>query len=99
MLKVFPATYNHEKQKVPLINQWQTKATDDPVQIKQWTEFFRDRIQLWGAPCGSVNGIVVLDVDLKNGQDGLNTIKTMGLDLPKTWWQTTPSNSWRKRYN
>lgn len=90
-MKVFPATYNHEKQKVPLINQWQTKATDDPEQIKQWQEFFRDRIQLWGAPTGNINGIVVLDVDMKNGKNGLETIKSMGLEIPETWYQTTPN--------
>jgi len=91
VLKLFPATYNHEKQKVPLIMGWKEKASSDPDQIKQWQEFYRDRIQLWGAPCGPTNGIVVLDVDIKNGVNGLETIKSMGLELPETWWQATPS--------
>lgn len=93
-LKIFPACYNHENQKVPLLQGWRDKASNDPKQIQQWQEFFRERIQLWGAPCGPENGIVVLDVDVKNGQNGLETIQSMGLHLPETWYQQTPSGGY-----
>lgn len=98
MLKLFPATYNHEGQKIPLINGWRQKATSDPDQIKQWQEFFRDRIQLWGAPCGSENNIIVLDIDVKNNVNGFDTIKQMNLDLPNSWRQKTPSGGYHLFY-
>lgn len=91
MLKLFPATINHENQKVPLIIGWKDKASDNLDQIKQWQEFFRDRIKIWAAPTGPVNNIIVLDVDVKNGKNGFDTIKSMGLEIPPTWYQSTPS--------
>lgn len=91
MLKVIPITLNHEGQKVPLIMGWQSKSSNDPDQIKQWQEFFRDRLKFFGAPCGPTNGIVVLDVDVKNGKNGFDTIKSLGLEIPETWYQATPS--------
>jgi hypothetical protein len=91
MLKVVPITLNHEGQKVPLIMGWKEKCSSDPEQIKQWQEFFRDRLKFFGAPCGAVNNIVVLDIDVKNDQNGFDTLKLLNLDLPKTWWQATPS--------
>jgi len=93
-LKVFPATINHEGQKVPLINHWREKASNDPVQIRQWLEFFKDKIKFFGAPCGPENGILVLDVDLKHDQNGIDTINSMGLELPETMWQQTPSGGY-----
>jgi len=88
---VFPASINHENQKVPLINQWRTKASNDPEQIKQWGEFFRDRLKFYGIPCGKQNGIIVLDVDVKN-KNGFETLKKLNLEIPKTLYQRTPSN-------
>lgn len=90
-LKVFPVTVNHEGNKIPLINQWKLKASNDPDQIKQWQEFFRDRIKLWGCPTGSINGFMALDVDVKKS-NGFETLAKNNISIEPTWWQATPSN-------
>lgn len=91
--KVFPAGINKEGQKVPLINGWQTKASNDPEQIQQWKEFFRDRLKFFGIPCGPDNGVMVLDVDVKK-ENGLETIQKNNLIIPETIWQQTPSKGY-----
>lgn len=96
-LRVFPATINHEGNKVPLINGWQTKSSNDPEQIRQWSELFRDRIKFWGAPTGSINGIMALDVDVKK-ENGMDTIKAAGFELAPTWWQQTMSGGYHFIY-
>ena len=88
--KIFPATINHEKQKVPLINQWRNKSSNDPNQIKLWQEVFRDRLTFFGIPCGKQNGILVLDIDVKN-KNGFETIQKLNLPIPDTLYQRTPS--------
>ena len=85
-LKIFPATII-EGQKVPLIRGWREAATTDPAQIKLWQDQFRDRIQLWGAPCGSINGFFALDIDVKT--NGFQTVIDNGFHIPNTTWQRT----------
>ena len=88
--KVFPAHLTRDGQKVPLISGWNEAASNDPAQIKLWQELFRDRIHFWGVPCGAVNGIFVLDIDVKK-VNGWNTLKEMGVMIPNTLRQDTPS--------
>lgn len=93
--KVFPAYYNHEGQKVPLLKgvNWRTAASNDPEQIRLWQEIYRDRIKFWGVPC-SENGIFVLDVDAKkptNDACGWDSLKELGIITPNTLIQETPS--------
>lgn len=89
MFKVFPATLTPDGRKVPLIKGWQEQATDEPEQIKLWQDIFRDRLKIWGVPCGPVNDILVLDVDVKGG--GLDTLKNLEGQIPLTFAQRTPS--------
>lgn len=89
MFKIFPATLING-QKVPLIKGWNELATDDPVQIKLWQDQFRDRITFWGMPCGIVNGVVALDVDVKK-VNGFESLKKLGYEIPNTVYQQTPS--------
>lgn len=84
--KIFPA-WIVEGRKVPLIKGWNESATTDPEQIAMWQNLLRDKLQIWGIPCGSVNDILVLDFDAKDG--GLETLKT--LQLPETLNQRTRS--------
>lgn len=86
MFKIFPATI-HDGRKIPLIKGWQEQATDQPETITLWQNIFRDKLKLWGVPCGPTNGIFVLDADVKTG--GLETIKT--LVIPATMSQRTMS--------
>ena len=88
--KIFPATINNEGQKLPLIKNWYELASNDPAQIKLWQELFRDRIKMWGMPCGEVNGIFVLDIDVKKA-NGWESLKKLNYVIPPTLSQNTPS--------
>ena len=62
-------------------------ATKDETAIKKiWTAFPSARI---GIATG--NGLIVLDVDSKNGKNGYETLKSLGLEPPLSMWQATPS--------
>jgi len=86
MFKVFPATLMNG-QKIPLIKGWQEAATTEASQIKQWSEQFRERLAFFGVPCGNINHILVLDIDIKTG--GWDTIKNNNLVIPDTLSQKT----------
>ena len=89
-LKIFPATITQDNKKIPLIDSWEQKATNDPNQIRIWQEQFRDRIKLWGAPAGA-NGLFVLDIDVKGEKNGFESLKNLGITIPQTAYQRTPS--------
>lgn len=91
MFKIFPATITNEGSKVPLIHNWNELATNDPQQIQAWQNQFGAAIRLWGIPCGSKNGIVAVDIDVKNGKNGFKSLEKEGLVLPPTMSQTTMS--------
>lgn len=42
-------------------------------------------------PCGPQNGITVIDVDRKNGVDGIASLRALGVDLPCTDVVSTPT--------
>jgi len=92
MFKIFPATLIYDKpdqppRKVPLIKGWKENATNNPEQIEAWKQEFGDRIKFWAVPTGTLNGILVLDVDVKGG--GTETI--LKYRLPLTMSQKTLS--------
>lgn len=92
-LKVFPATIINEGgklKKVPIIKSWAENASNDPNKIAEWQATFGDQIKLWGAPTGRINGIVAVDVDIKNG-DGFQSLRDNNLITPPTITQTTMS--------
>ncbi len=88
--KIFPATLNSEKQKVPLIRGWNENASADPEQHKAWQNQFGTLLHFWGVPCGSANGIYALDIDVKK-VNGWDSLKRLNLTLPETLRQDTPS--------
>lgn len=88
--KIFPAHLTKEGQKVPLITGWHEKASNDPVQIREWQNTFRERIHFWGIPTGAINGIVALDIDVKK-VNGWDSLKNLGFNPPPTLQQNTPS--------
>jgi len=96
--KIFPATLMPDGdriQKVPLERGWQTKATKDPETIALWQSLHRDRIKMWGVPCGKDNNILVLDIDVKDAaKNGLTTLHKEGLIVPPTMSQRTPSGGY-----
>jgi len=91
MFKIFPATLTHDGRKVPIkeLTNWQQEATTDQAQIAEWTRLYGHKIKFWGIPTGTINGLLVLDVDVKNGDNGFETLKKY--NVPATMSQTTPS--------
>jgi RecA-family ATPase len=84
MFKIFPCGAD----KIPLIRNWQTEATDDPEVHRMWANLHREKFVYWGVPTGIANDIFVLDVDVKkeNGHEELKKYP-----MPKTLTQRTPS--------
>jgi len=92
MFRLFPCTITPDGRKVPLITDWQTKATTDQDQLMTWQELYRDRLKFWGVPTGLDSNLLVLDIDIKH--DGPGHIKRLGLDIPNTMWQQTKSGGY-----
>lgn len=84
-LRIFPV-----KDKRPLIDEWQNRATSDEATIRRlWTRFPDANI---GMLC---DGYVVIDVDehdpAVSGGDSLREFEREHGPLPDTWMQLTPS--------
>lgn len=87
MYKLFPLTLTHDGRKVPVKDfEWQVNCTDDQNTINSWSSIY-PQLKFYGVPTGSINGLLVLDVDVKDG--GLETIKKYHVPLTKS--QTTLS--------
>ena len=72
--KIFPVRADA---KIPHIRDWHNNATADPAQIRSWWKKWPEaRV---GMPTGVVNGLWVVDIDVKNGKDGEATLN----DLPE----------------
>lgn len=56
----------------------QRRATTDPETIKRW--WTRWPLAMIGMPTGKPSGVVVLDIDRKNGVDGLANLRAIGID-------------------
>ena len=72
--RVFPA---NPKNKKPLISGWQDKASNDPDEIKRL--FARWPKPMVAIPTGQINGITVVDIDVREDKDGFRTIEQLGL--------------------
>lgn len=82
-LSVFPV---RARTKTPVIKDWQNRATTEPAQIREmWTRHPKAGI---GIATGSASGLVVIDLDTKNGQDGPGNwqryLAERGIELPPT---------------
>lgn len=87
--KIFPGTITQDGRKVPIaeMKDWQSKASNDPAVIAEWQRLYGHKIKFWGVPCGPDNGLLILDLDVKD--NGYETIKKYY--LPQTLSQTTKS--------
>jgi RecA-family ATPase len=92
--KIFPATYTSDGRKVPIAEMkgWYEKglATSDQNVIAEWQRLYSRKIKLWAIPTGALNGILVLDVDVKD-INGFDTLRNNQYHLPQTLSQTTKS--------
>lgn len=66
--------------KRPLVK-WKDGATTDPAQIRAW--WLQWPLAMIGMPTGKPSGLIVLDVDIKNGVNGFDTLKANGWDIPR----------------
>lgn len=88
MFKIFPGTFTSDSRKVPIKEvKWKEEATTDKSVQANWSNLYGHKIKFWGIPTGAHNGILVLDVDVKD--NGLETIKKY--HVPLTLSQRTMS--------
>lgn len=96
--RVFPAG---ENAKVPVIQRWPQRATTEPDQIKDlWRDPVMDAAQPYNIGVATGDGMVVIDVDNKNGKSGSAALMALELeygDLPETYTVETP-NGGEHRY-
>jgi RecA-family ATPase len=92
---MFPGTYTSDGRKVPIAEMkgWYEKslASNDPKVIEEWNRLYSHKIKLWMIPTGTTNGLLVLDVDVKENENGFETLKQKGLHVPLTLSQRTRS--------
>jgi len=81
--------------KTPLTLHGFKDATTDEAQIRKW---WTENPQAWiGMPTGKASGIVVLDIDIKNGAKGNESLAALEAQhgkLPQTMCQRTQSGGW-----
>ena len=73
------------KTKIPYLSSWQRRRIAQASEVREWIEKFPD-LNL-GVVTGSASQIVILDVDVSHGEDGLESLKAMEREygpLPKT---------------
>lgn len=94
---VFPVVHGS---KTPLIQEWQNKATTDEATIRQWwtcpiTGWEKDHnIGICTSRFNCSDHLVVLDLDKKDGRDGVLELGNLLIDngpLPTSFRQKTPS--------
>ena len=76
--------------KTPLTENGFKGATKDPEQIKRWWTEHPDASI--GLPCGPVNGVWVLDIDMPDGPRVLQSLQEKHGRLPDTLMQKTGGN-------
>lgn len=74
-LAVFPV---NPKTGNPRIEEWPDKATTYKAQIERWWHKWPDSVP--GIVTGDKSGVSVLDLDRKNGKNGVAVLEAMGLD-------------------
>lgn len=84
MFRIFPV----KADKIPVFDGWQKAATTDQETIRLWGELYRERLAFWGVPTGTINDILVLDLDVKTvkgvHRNGFDSISKLNLHLPDT---------------
>lgn len=80
---VFPCRPDNKR---PLTDQGFKDATYDPAQIRRWWAKWPNAMP--GLPTGRASGLAVLDLDRKDGKDGIAELRALGFD-PDT---LTPCN-------
>lgn len=90
--KVFPLKENSKDGQV--LKSWKSEATNNPTQIQNW---WRNNSN-YNLAVRTGNGLVVIDVDVKNGKDGRTKFNEYSHDFPKTFTVKTPSGGYHYWY-
>lgn len=86
-IPVFPCARNRK----PLTTNGFKNATSDANQVMAWWKEFP--YALPGVPTGRASGFDVLDLDRKNGKDGFESLRLMGINPPVTRTHRTESGA------
>lgn len=88
---VFPVKHGEDNTKVPLTPHGHKDASRDPNVIMDWWERFPEAKA--GVACGK-SGIIVADIDTKNGVDGWSSLDEAWLDLGEPYsYETSTGGS------
>lgn len=95
--RIFPVEIYAKDGKIvkkPLIEGWITKATN---KYDEAMELFKPYtwVQI-GVATGKGSGITVIDIDVKQGKNGFQTLETLNIPLPYTPTATTPTGGKHK---
>lgn len=99
MFKLFPVTITPDGKKLPLIHGWAELATTDQSMYQKWSEEYGSRFTNFGIPTGSINGIIGIDFDFKDGKDPVKAAAEKGLHFPLTLSQRTLSGGFHLIYS
>lgn len=91
--KVFPLYPNSKSQQV--LRSWINEATNDLEQIRKWW----NENPNYNIGLVTGNGLMVIDVDVKNGKDGIASLKQHGKELPTTATVRTPTGGLHMYYH
>jgi hypothetical protein len=93
--KVFPLVPGKT---MPLVK-WRTEASDSLELIAAWSERYPDANIAMAT--GAQSGVIVVDVDMKNGKDGRATLEELakqGKTLPPSPTSVTPTGGWHRYF-
>jgi hypothetical protein len=92
--KVFPANHSNKK---PYITDPFGNATNKPKEIKALFKRFPNA--LMAVPCGPINRCSVIDIDVKNGVNGLEEFQKLKIDVSGAFIVATPSGGFHLYFN
>lgn len=73
--RIFPARASDKR---PHVKDWPNVATTDAEQLARWWRKWPDAMP--ALPTGESSGVAVLDIDMKDGKDGMATLRGLGFD-------------------
>lgn len=92
--RVFPANPENKK---PLISEWQKRASNNEIIINRLFSPFPDAMV--AVPTGPINGITVLDFDIRDYYNGIHNFIAEGYKIPTTAGAHTPSGGFHLYFN